>query len=394
MIHEIGDGHTSARTSEASLEYFDRQPAYLPFRLIHLGGKTFIHRDYSDNLSHLVGAEVLTIEELLMKEVVDRMVRLTPGDGASLTGRLFRLSDSVTFGRLYQRMFGPTDRFRLQVRRLGQTKIEQFTAPAISGPTVDQRFQERYPEEYEGRSRWALSFPAKPAKTAVLRISFFGGRDLPDFIDSSFRRFADEGTEHLVLDLRGNVGGLEIHGQRLVAYLVSRPFKFYDRAEVNARSFQMGRLSANNPTVFSEEEAVPGPNGKLLLTPKRRSFLAEYSPLLPRFAGKLTVLIDGGTFSTAADVVTAIHRNREARFVGEEPGGNYYGNTSGSTKTLYLPHTKTRVRIPIERYVSATEGTTPRDRGLAPDLPIVPSIEELLNGTDPALDLALGIEPE
>ena len=48
------------------------------------------------------------------------------------------------------------------------------------------------------------------------------------------------------------------------------------------------------------------------------------------------MLIDGWTFSTAADVATVAHHKHLATFIGEERGGGYDGNTSGSTHRLGL----------------------------------------------------------
>ena len=91
----------------------------------------------------------------------------------------------------------------------------------------------------------------------------------------------------------------------------------------------------------------------------------------------------------AADVATAIHQNRDALFIGDEVGGGYHGNTSGSTKTIHLPHTKVRVRIPIEHYVTTDSDAIPRGRGLAPDVRVVPTGLDTRGGADPVMTAAL-----
>jgi hypothetical protein len=53
-----------------------------------------------------------------------------------------------------------------------------------------------------------------------------------------------------------------------------------------------------------------------------------------------------------------------------------------------LPNTKIQVRIPLILYTMAVEGY-PRDRGIVPDVPVTPTVDDLLAGRDPVMDRAL-----
>lgn len=381
VVSAVGDGHTSVRMSGAATEFFERQSVYLPLRLVHLGGETFVRHDLSGTDTSRAGHRVERIDGRAMGGVLRELSRHVPGDGRNLTGRHHRLSDPSTFGRLYQRRFGPSTAFAIEF-----ASGETVDYEAISGPELDRRYQEADPDHYEGRGGGGLDFQQG---IPVLRVSTFFGRGYADFVTQAFAEIADSNATSLVLDLRGNGGGLENYGQQLVAHLVAEPFSFYARATVNARQFALGRFSANNPSIFADDEAVATSDGRFELTPKRRQFLAPHDPVADPFDGRLVVLVDGGTFSTAADVVTALDRYRDVVFVGEEVGGNYYGNTSGSTKTIYLPHTKVRVRIPVERYDTVLTGERARDRGLVPEVRALRSIEDRLSGEDTPLRHAL-----
>jgi len=85
-------------------------------------------------------------------------------------------------------------------------------------------------------------------------------------------------------------------------------------------------------------------------TAKLHPGVAEQPPGKYLFMGKVFVLIDGGTFSTAADFCAVTHHLKRATFIGEETGGGYYGNNSGMQTVVTLPNSKTQIRVPMYEY--------------------------------------------
>ena len=76
-------------------------------------------------------------------------------------------------------------------------------------------------------------------------------------------------------------------------------------------------------------------------------------------------------------------------FIGEETAGGYYGNTSGSSLQLTLPHTGAQISVPLVKYVMAVARSKQLDRGVLPDHRAVPSISNVLDGKDPVMAHAL-----
>jgi hypothetical protein len=101
------------------------------------------------------------------------------------------------------------------------------------------------------------------------------------------------------------------------------------------------------------------------------------------------VLIDGGTFSTAADFCAVAHHLGRATFIGEETGGGYYGNNSGLEAVVTLPNSQLRVRVPMYEYWKAVPRYDGRRRGTRPDRAVETTIADLLRGVDGALEVAL-----
>ena len=112
-------------------------------------------------------------------------------------------------------------------------------------------------------------------------------------------------------------------------------------------------------------------------------------PSKPTFAGKVLILINGGSCSTTAEFLSQTHYHKRAKFIGEESGGGYYGTTSGVVPALTLPNSKLIVYVPLVTYYLAVNGYKAVAHGVLPDHPISYTIEELLAGKDKELALAL-----
>ena len=137
------------------------------------------------------------------------------------------------------------------------------------------------------------------------------------------------------------------------------------------------------------EGTIVDPAGGYLLTPKMHSCLAVQRPGKYPFLGKVFVLIEGGTFSTAADFCAVTHHLKRATFVGEETGGGYYGNNSGMMPTLTLPNSKVGIRLPMYAYWNAVPGYDGKRRGTIPDHVVELKTADVLRGVDTQLESAL-----
>jgi Peptidase family S41 len=107
------------------------------------------------------------------------------------------------------------------------------------------------------------------------------------------------------------------------------------------------------------------------------------------------VLIDGGTFSTAADVCAQLRARTQAVFVGEETGGAAEGNTSGLNAQIVLPNSGLKLKVQMYGYWNAL-GTSRAGgkaaspgRGTLPDVTVVRTVADTLAGQDAAIERAL-----
>lgn len=366
VVAAVRCGHTRVRPDGSALRELMTGGRQLPIEVRFVGDRTFV-TGWRDGASELpTGSELLTINGTSMATLREQLLSLLWGDGWIPTGRLRELQGLFP---LYYAILvdASAASFDLELRPPGAEPLETTVAAA--------RF--RPPSRSPGGQPLALEI--REDGVAVMTIRTFSSAAIPGyrgFLASSIEELEDKGIDKLVLDLRGNGGGTDEYGALLVSYLCPRPFGYFARIEVTA-------------DYEGEGDVRTDAEGRRFVT--AHSGLQQQQPAESVFEGQLVVLIDGGTFSTAADVATVLHHQRLGVFVGEETGGGYDGNTSGTSRAESLAHSQIRVDIPLWMYTTANEGHRFSGRGVIPDHAVEPMIEDILGGRDPVLAKALEV---
>jgi C-terminal processing protease CtpA/Prc len=390
LVAEIKDGHTRLTLSPAASADLDAQAVFFPFSLRFLKDKAYLFRNLSKDVAIQDGAELLAIDGVPANEVVSALLQLVPSDAGIRTSRLRRLEEPTAFGRLLALRFGRREDRRIRYRPYRGGESKEITIPGITAFDIIRRLPERYPAAAERRPAYELSFKGS---TAVLTIRSFGDDPdkarprFPEFLNETFRALEEKKTPSLIIDLRGNGGGQDEYGKLLFAHVMDRPFLYYWALETKKDRYDLFRFT-NETAAGAEELAKPlrknARGGFDVIGHPNRGL---QTPQEPHFAGRVAILIDGGSFSATGETTSAFHYYKKAVFFGEECGSGYYGNTSGFMVTATLPHTGIRIRIPLVLYTMAVEGY-PKDRGIVPDFPVAPTIEDLLAGRDPVMERA------
>jgi C-terminal processing protease CtpA/Prc len=240
------------------------------------------------------------------------------------------------------------------------------------------------------RGNVALDFLDEP-HLARLRVRAFDGEEFPATLDSAFRVLGERGATSLILDLRGNGGGVDEYGALLLSHLVDRPFRYFDRIKVTSIAPSFATWL---PRTFESMRTgtVADPEGGYRVTTALHAGVGRQQPAANPFLGKLVVLIDGGSFSTTADVAAHLRSWRRATFVGEETGGGYAGNTSGLNALIVLPNSRLKTKVMMYGYWNAV-APEPGGRGVVPEHVVPTRVVDLLRGTDRAMDVARTLVP-
>ncbi len=389
LIANINDGHTGILLSPAYRAYLENEPVLLPFNLRFIGQKTYIFRNYSQDKDLAVGGEVISINNRPISEILDQMMTVIPSDGHIQTSKFRKLESTVRFGETYNLLFRKTTSYSIAYRTADNNELRQIKVKGINRQELNSIIEERYPDAARNLPPIELEYREN---IAVLTIRTFGpagyqraGISYPLFMRNAFKELEEKNIQHLIIDLRNNGGGADLYGKLLVAYLMDKPFQYYEHLRIRNKELAFLAHTDAPPESRKTLDARLKENESGTYDLMFHPNLGEQKLLQPTFKGKVYVMINGGSFSGSGECTSLIHFHKKAVFIGEECGAGYYGNTSGFMPMLTLPHTGIQVRIPILRYSMAVSGYPP-DRGIIPDYPVSPTIKDLLNGKDAELD--------
>ena len=392
LIARINDGHTGVRSSAAYGRYLSNQAYLLPFNLRFVRGSAYLFRNYSDDPDIKVGEAVLAINDRQMAEILEDMFEHIPSDGRIETSKYRRLERTEYFGTLYALLYGESTSFTITLADPGEGTCRTLTVEGVRPRSMNRIAGERYPGTMKSLPPMEVEYRGD---TAVLTIRTFGdspyrslGKSYPSLLAEIFRELESKAIKNLLVDLRENGGGADMNGKLLVSRLLVEPYMFYTHLEVMRDRFTFLEY-IDAPDLESNLKKMLRKNDKGTFDLMFHPNLGEQKPIQPTFQGKVMVLISGRSFSGSGECTSILHFHKRAKFVGEECGAGYYGNTSGFMPELTLPNTGLRIRLALLRYHMAVSGYEPRDRGIIPDYPFTRSIQDLLAGRDMELEYAL-----
>jgi hypothetical protein len=390
-IAEIGDGHARLELDSVTSAALAGARVF-PLRVQLDSDRLIVQFNDSPGDSTIrPGMELVQINGRPIADIVRVLMPKVSRDGFIETGRKRRLARN--FPSLLWLYVDQKDTFTVTARDASGLSITSTLAGIIERDRgtilnpVNATIADNITRLEGPRDNISLQF-IDNSEIARLRIRSFGGEKFSSTLDSAFAVMRAKGTTSLILDLRDNGGGVDEYGALLVSHFVDKPFRYFDHIHLTtiapsfatwpARTFEMMRSGTQ-----------PHPGGGFRVTCTLHSGVGEQQPAKDPFLGKLIVLIDGGSFSTTADVAAQLRSLGRATFVGEETAGAYEGNTSGLNALIVLPASRLRLKVMMYGYWNAVTPPTARGRGTLPDYVVMRTVSDLLRGTDPQLERAI-----
>ena len=244
-----------------------------------------------------------------------------------------------------------------------------------------------------------LSFVGRDSTVALIKIKAFSRGKYKPFYKEAFAILDSLKTETLIIDVRDNFGGRLNEILELYSYLTDKSFTLINRSETNSRLPVLKTMMSNTTPLASKiVNGLLSPiyiTHNLLRTSKKDGQLyykfkasKEKEPNALNFKGKIYMLINGNSFSASSLLSTQLKGTNRATFVGEETGGAYNGTVAGLYKIYQLPNTKIKARIGL-MHIDSKYKTNPDGFGIKPDIEVIPTYKDRLNGVDPELEWVL-----
>lgn len=369
LVARFRCGHTRVRFGALDEAAALARRGLLPIEVLLRGERAWVRRVLVGDERLAAGDELLSIDGLSIAAIRARAFARTSADGFVETSKERQLERELA-----RRYVTLVDELGAGACRL---ELAGRDAPLeLAGLAADEYAAALEAAGSGARRRSVVALELQPEESlGVLTVSAFGdpGGEEPSFpvlLERAFERLREADVRHLVLDLRGNGGGRDEYGALLVSYLSPEPFGYFERIEVTEAYEGFGETRWRD--------------GRRLMLSHDGLSIQQPAPL--RFSGETFVLIDGWTFSTAADVATVAHHHGLATFVGEETGGGYDGNTSGVSRTVQLVHSGLAINVPRWMYTTANLGHDHAGRGVPPDHVVPGTIDDALAGRDAQLE--------
>lgn len=385
--------HTKAELPQALAAARRTDPVYLPLRFELVDDQAIVVAATPQSGVQL-HEELLSIDGQAMSALIERYAPYVPVDGFTDAVKRYELAWSLEFdgGAIehFMALAGVPAIATLQVRdEAGQVRDVEVQRIGLT----DQR---KLVSAGSANFADAVTVTYPDATTALLSVDTFVNYRKPvdpdDIYVPLFKAFKKRGVKHLIVDLRNNGGGSNDARDRLVAHLINEN-TYMHRGEL-IKTLDLDGLREHLSTWDSRA-----------LNPKRWWFSrtaegmyrlrsrwfgsgGRIKPARHAFEGRLTLLSSGANSSGTTMFMTALQQTGRARIVGEPTGGNMAGPTAGVLFTLTLPESDIRLRLPIIRTVTGYDEAD-SGRGVMPDVVVMPSVDDLRNERDRALELAL-----
>jgi len=219
-------------------------------------------------------------------------------------------------------------------------------------------------------------------------------------LQSLFREIHEKGIGNLVIDLRYNSGGDERLGKQLIWYLNhQKDIKGFTTSvkicELFKRTVKLDYKRYN--ALYREKYGKTIPDGEINLNDELLGhgyfddIMEKDSPYLldqsiPKFNGKVYVLIGNHTFSAGQMLTTTIADNRLATLVGQ-PSGNKPTTQTGYSQ-FKLPNTKKIVTLSY-MYMERPDKSKDAEDSVYPDVEFPPDFGDVLEGKDVSFEYIL-----
>jgi hypothetical protein len=384
LIAIIRCGHTAISSPPFISEIKKSNLLCLPFNVKVIDNKLYIKNNFTEDNLFRTGTEIISINGVKAVDLIKEYLQKVNVDGFNKQAEIGRVE--FYFKLLTEFKFDFPSSYMMEVRSPDGASAQK-NAMALDLPVLEVN--------KESPSLKIID----SLKTAVLTFPTFENETWRTFLEPSFKTIKKKKIKYLIIDMRNNFGGRDLYSSNLYAYLATGPYDFYHHIEMRLDSLndpflKYGELDTTELEPFvSKNYLNKMPNGNYIVDKKAHAITAE-TPLDPdgdyNFKGKVFILINDKTSSTAAAFCAITQFNKRATFIGSETGGGYCGDAAGMYFILNLSNTKTKVVIPIMRLYNAMDNCQSQG-GVKPDYEIKPDIADLNPTIDREMNLTLDL---
>lgn len=364
------------------------QSVLLPFTFAIIDKQIVVDKPLDDKIkkhtviTHLNGVEV--------ESIIDSLTYFIKADGNRTRKRMKDLEVQLTskyeyFDYYLPMVYNFTDSIKVSTRK-GDTETLQL----LTKGKRDSIYTKAYPDLNTSNYNdlWSKEINEE---FAYLRLgTFVTWRltfDWKEYLENFFDELNTKGTKHLIIDVRGNEGGLTDVTDYLVNKLAKKdgemvfrkPHLAYKKVNDNLRPY----LSTWSKWFYNTSLWTKKLNDRYRTIKFSGNKPKRIKKNKKAFLGESYLLIDESNSSATFILAEICKKNNYATLVGTETGGTKQGITAGQIFFLTLPNTKIEVDIPL---IGQYPMKTLADEGISPDVWVERTLEGYISNRDEQFD--------
>lgn len=399
FISKVRCVHTITQPSDNYIEYLLKHCKMFPFNVRYLDKRGYITKNFTNDTTITMGSEIISINNIPFQKIVDSLFQYYRSDGFIDTYKIWVAFTGNTFKYHFSQYIDTSQQYSMVYIDLKTNQEKSFHSEGITH--VDfLNYIKGHESDKERVVYKKLKLNIHPdSNLAILTLKSFHNGELKDskenyyrFLKAAFKTIENSKVDNLIIDLRDNMGGLNINASILYSYLTREEFDIIDYVEITAKdfTFMAENINRKKPKTFKEKFVYKN-NGIFSTTKPNVKACCDIHKPTDRypFTKKVYVLINGGTASASTFFNYAVLMNNRGIFIGEEEGGNIDGCTAMESIRLTLPNSKIAIDIPLNHIRNVRVPNIQSGRGLMPDYTVTPTINDVLEQKDVELNFAI-----
>jgi len=386
FTHEISCGHTYPNPynqPDRWIQSVYQEPVLLPFTFLLVDQQMIVTESLVPGITQ--GDIVSSIGGIDANEIIDTLIPYVKGDGnRDETRRLDLATENwrkyKPFDYLFPLHYSFKDSVIIELAKNDHALYFPLITDAQRQKLITEQgieVQNNYDEFWSYSEQDGIGY-LKLGTFAAWQFSF----DWEEFLYDVFLGLKTSEVESLIIDLRGNSGGLGEVRDKLLSYIVKEKvtypsidtYSIYRKVPKEWQSI----LQTYNPAMYNLAWKT-----RLNLEGKRvRIFAGQrgstIKPDKNAFEGRVAILVDASNSSATYQMSALLQKHKLATLIGGETGGSSRGITGGQYFFIELPNTKVEVDIPLIAYHTGITEDVP----IYPDIMVKQSLTDVINGVD------------
>jgi len=384
------------------------QAAILPKKVIPLffeviDNKIIITHNVSSSINLDRGDELLSINSINTKTIIDSLLTVSRSDGRNSLGKKINNineypdeANRYSLFDIYFPLFFPlkSDSLNICVKKYSENTIKLVSTELTTLEERVYKYENVFGKIPAGEKSW--DFKLLNANTAYMKFGTFAfwnsNFNTKKYIDSVFSDvLKHKGITHLIIDIRGNEGG-DNTGDYITSYITKKKLGCDDPDRVCYRylsipdsllcyldTWDNSFKKPKDPSKFFKNELD-------LFELKRDNTPCDYIiPKEKQFKGKVYLLVNAKNSSAGFEMARNFKTAKLGKLVGETTGGSQQGINGGEFLFLTLPNSKFEIDLPL---IYSYHDNKP-DSGIKPDYEVKSNQADIYTGIDTQLNYVL-----